>query len=261
MLENNYRLWSDDEMVTHGGSGKGTFLSCIPSITYFASNNESRDKGCVIVCPGGGYEIKTMGYEGEDVALFLNSHGIDAYVLDYRIKPDFHPAPLTDALRAIELARSMAEEKNYSAEKIGIMGFSAGGHLAASAGTMWTSEDNRPDALGLCYPLITMGKYGHSSSKANLIGDRMTEGLADDLSCENRVNKQTPPAFIWHTANDETLPAENVLLFAEAMSAKSIPYELHIYPDGRHGLGLAKDYPGVSSWPGLFVDWLKRLGF
>ncbi|MHB8964066.1 MAG: alpha/beta hydrolase [Saccharofermentanales bacterium] len=261
-----YPLWTEDDMVTRSGSGKGTFLSGKPSMEFFPADGDgvpgqADRRGCVIVCPGGGYGSKTMDYEGEEIAEFLNRHGIHAFVLDYRLSPDHHPAPLNDALRAIEMAKKLSGELGYLSDKIGIMGFSAGGHLAASAGTMWTGEANRPDAMVLCYPVITMGKLTHIGSRSNLLGENINEASIGDMSCENRVDKQTPPAFIWHTADDEGVPVANALLFANALTAKSIPFELHIYPHGRHGLGLAHDEPAVGTWSSLCISWLNRLGF
>lgn len=260
MSSQKYQLWSDAEMGARTSSGSGTFNSCIPSITHYPSGNK-QERGCVIVCPGGGYEFKTMDYEGEEIALMFNKNGIDAFVLDYRIKPDYHPSPLNDAFRAIEKVRALSEELGYMSDKIGIIGFSAGGHLAASAGTMWTTPATRPDAMILCYPVITMGKTAHVGSKTNLIGDRITEALVSDLSCENRVSRQTPPAFIWHTADDKAVTVDNSLMMASALASKAVPFEMHIYPHGEHGLALAKDDKVVSAWAGLCVDWLKRLGF
>lgn len=259
MKNNKYNLWTEEDMVVRGGSGKGTFDSCIPSIEYFKATSSA--KSCIVICPGGGYTSKTMDYEGEEIAEFLNENGINAFVLDYRLHPDNHPAPLSDALKALSLAKSLAGELGYDKNKVGIMGFSAGGHLAASAGTMWTDEESRPDAMILAYPVITMGKYTHIGTKAALIGDSNNESIVDDLSCENRVDKRTPPAFIWHTVSDEAVPVMNSLLFANALAAKSIPFELHIYPEGEHGLGLAKDVPGACSWSKLCIDWLRNLGF
>ena len=266
MSNAQYPLWNEDEMIVRSGSGKGTFVSCKPSMTYFPAEvgaQEAPDhvRGCVIVCPGGGYGMKAMDYEGDEIASFLNQHGIHAFVLDYRVAPDSHPAPLNDALRAVEHARRLSAELGYAADHIGVLGFSAGGHLAASAGTMWTSEHNRPDAMILCYPVITMGKHTHIGSRANLLGENTNEATIGDMSIENRVDKQTPPAFLWHTADDEGVPVENTLLMAQALSAKSVPFELHVYPHGRHGLGLGSETPGVRTWSALCVDWLRRLGF
>lgn len=264
---NTFLLWDDDEINSYGSSiGKGTFQSCLPTMKFFPANNKNKtgnhNKGCVIVCPGGGYEYKAVDHEGYEIVNFLNKNNINAFLLDYRVYPDIHPAPLTDALRAIEKARDLADKLGYNPQKIGILGFSAGGHLAASAATMWTDIKSRPDAVILAYSVITMGnKYTHQGSRSNLVGENISGQIIDDLSCENRVNKQTPPAFIWHTVSDEAVPVENSLLFADALSMKSIPFELHIFPEGPHGLGLAQTTPGVKHWPALMIDWLKRLGF
>ena len=261
MTNHKFMLWSDAEMVTRSGSGTGTFLSGKPSMTFYPSNKPSTPSGCVIVCPGGGYEMKTMDYEGEEVAQMFNENGINAFVLDYRIAPDIHPSPVNDAFRAIEMAKDLAAELGYLADKIAIMGFSAGGHLAASAGTMWTSGKSRPDAIILCYPVISMGKHTHIGTRTNLLGDTTNNAVISDMSCENRVDRQTPPTFLWHTANDEAVPVENTLLMANALATKAVPFEMHIYPTGRHGLGMAKEDPVVSTWTKHCVDWLNGLGF
>ncbi|MHB1483718.1 MAG: alpha/beta hydrolase [Saccharofermentanales bacterium] len=260
MENKKFMLWNDDEMVTRSGSGAGTFLSCKPSITFYSAGN-TNPAGCVIVCPGGGYGSKTSDYEGEDVARMLNTHGIDAFVLDYRIAPDIHPAPLNDAFRAITMARDLAAELGYLSDKVGILGFSAGGHLAACAGTMWTSGKSRPDAMVLCYPVISMGKFTHIGTRSNLLGNTVNSASISDMSCENRVDRHASPAFIWHTADDEAVPVENSLMMASALSTKAIPFELHIYPKGRHGLGLAVEDPIVSTWTGHCIAWLKSQGF
>jgi len=253
-------LWNSDEMVTRSGSGMGTFESCSPGITYYPAKSE-KSGGCIIICPGGAYMMKSTEKEGTDVAEFLNNEGFDAFVLDYRIKPDYHPSPMKDALKAIETVRRMADNFGYNPNKIAIMGFSAGGHVAASAATMWSSENSKPDAVILCYPVITMGKYANIGSKTNLFGENISQALCDDMSCENRVDKHTPPAFIWHTADDNAVSVENSLLFACALSSKSVPFELHIYPHGEHGLGLAKGVESIEKWPGLCAKWLRSLGF
>lgn len=260
MEKQKFNLWSESEMVSRSGSGSGTFLSCIPNMTFYPAQS-SKPSGCVIVCPGGGYGGKAMDYEGEDIALLLNSHGINAFVLDYRVAPDIHPSPVNDAFRAIEKAKDLALSLGYIEDKIAILGFSAGGHLAASAGTMWTNGKSRPDAVVLCYPVISMGKYTHVGSRTNLLGDTANSALISDMSCENRVDRQTPPTFIWHTANDEAVPVENALLMANALASKAVPFELHIYPNGPHGLGLATNDTVVSSWFRHCVDFLVNLGF
>ena len=259
MLE-KISLWDDDQMIARSGSGLGTFESCIPGLTYYPAKN-GKPSGCVIICPGGAYMMKSFDNEGYNVAELLSHEGLASFVLDYRINPDYHPAPLKDALRAIEKVRSLSSELGYPSDKIAIMGFSAGGHLAASAATMWSDEISRPDAVILCYPVITMGKYTNIASKTSLFGETISQALCDDMSIENRVDRQSPPAFIWHTADDKDVSVENSLLFASALSSKSVPFEMHIYPHGEHGLGLAKGIAEVEKWPHLCMNWLKSLGF
>lgn len=260
MSNEKFLLWHDSEMVARSGSGSGTFQSCKSSITFYPAKG-NKPSGCVIVCPGGGYAMKASDYEGEDVARMFSENGINAFVLDYRVFPDLHPSPVNDAFRAIEMAKDLAPQLGYLADKIAILGFSAGGHLAACAGTMWTSGKSRPDAMILCYPVISMGKYTDIGTKTNLLGDTINSAAISDMSCENRVDRQTPPAFIWHTANDPVVPVENALLMASALSAKAVPFELHIYPKGPHGMGMAKTDPVVSSWTKHCLDWLNGLGF
>ncbi len=260
MKNKNYLLWSDSEMVSRSGSGFGTFNSCKPNMTFYPAKTPE-PSGCVIICPGGGYETKTMKEEGSDIALMLNDHGISAFVLDYRVYPDLHPSPSNDAFRAIEMARDLAPTLGYRSDKIAICGFSAGGHLAACAGTMWTNGKSRPDAAILCYPVISMGKCTHIGSRAHLLGDSANAAMISDMSCENRVDRQTPPMFIWHTATDADVPVENALLMANALSSKGVSFELHIYPHGPHAMFLAENDPVVSTWSKHCVAWLKGLGF
>lgn len=234
-------------------------------IPYLVESEEPR--GAVIVCPGGAYE-HLAPHEGEPIARWANSLGYSAFVLHYRLAQ--HPAPLEDAQRAVQLVRAKASEFNILPEKIAILGFSAGGHLAASAGTFFTSGDStakdpiercssRPDAMILCYPVISFGPYGHRGSMVNLLGGEPSEDLRERLSLENSVTKETPPCFIWHTADDEAVPVENSLLFARALREKKVPFALHIYPEGRHGLGLGEGLE--ASWTELCGKWLGSLGF
>lgn len=223
--------------------------------------------GAVIICPGGGYE-HLAPHEDEPIARWVNSLGYAAFVLHYRLA--HHPAPLADAQRAIRLVRLRASEFNLDPTKIAILGFSAGGHLAASAGTLFTSGDakaedpiercsSRPDAMILCYPVISFGPEGHHGSMVNLLGENPPKELVEKLSLENAVTKQTPPAFIWHTADDEVVPVENSLLFARMLRKNNVPFALHIYPHGQHGLGLGEGLE--ASWPQLCEGWLISLGF
>ncbi|HBP38375.1 MAG TPA: alpha/beta hydrolase [Clostridiales bacterium] len=252
-------LWSDAEKQVSSGSAFGTFKSCDPTLTYYPAESGA-GRGTIIVCPGGGYAGKA-DHEGEPIALRLNESGINAYVLDYRVNPDLHPAPMLDARRAIGLARSRAQALGTRPDRIGIMGFSAGGHLAATAGTTWDQEKNRPDAMILGYPVITLGKLTHIGSRINLLGETADSTLTSDLSIENRVDRRTPPAFIWHTADDEAVPVENSLMLASSLAARQISFACYIYPHGRHGLGLAADQPDICHWPELCADFLAGLGF
>ena len=223
-------------------------------------------KGAVVVCPGGGYTGKAA-HEGAPVALMLNEAGISAYVLDYRVKPCHHEAPMADAHRAIRTLRSMGYEK------VGILGFSAGGHLTCAAATLYDlgnpdAEDpierfsSRPDAFIPCYAVVSFISFRHQGSVDSLLGERKTDfELIYRFSAEMHVDKNTPPAFIWHTAEDSGVPVENSLHLARAMAHAGVPYELHIFPNGSHGLGLAQNNPAAKDWPGLCQDWLLNLGF
>ena len=232
--------------------------------------NDGKKHGAVIVCPGGGYAVKAP-HEGEPIALWLNSIGISAFVLQYRVAPYMHPIPLLDAQRAIRYVRHNAEKWNIISDKIGILGFSAGGHLASTAATHFDNgstesadpidmESSRPDAAILCYPVISFGEYRHHGSMVNLIGETPDIDLKRLLSNELQVTPQTPPVFLWHTADDEGVPVENSLLFAGALSKNKVDFSLHVFPNGRHGLGLASEDPVVSVWTGLCGKWLKQLG-
>lgn len=259
MTGEKIKLWTEDEKKVASGSAFGTFKSCDPSVTYYPAE-KGANRGTIVVCPGGGYIMKA-GHEGEPIALRLNDFGINAYVLDYRVKPDLHPAPVLDARRAISLARGRAADLGTRTDRIGILGFSAGGHLAASAGTMWDSDKNRPDAMILCYPVITFNRSGHVGSFQNLLGENASATLLSDLSIENRVDRRTPPAFIWHTADDSVVPVENALLMASSLANRQVPFACHIFPHGPHGLGLAEEYPEIRCWPELCADFLQSLGF
>ncbi len=241
-----------------------------PSLTTYLLQTP-HPTGMVIVLPGGGYEFKA-DYEGQPVAEWSNQSGIAAAVLDYRVAPYRHPYPLLDAKRAIQIARSHANEWKIDPEHIAILGFSAGGHLAATTGTFLDPNpgmiadpiselNSRPDALILCYPVISFGQFGHSGSMENLLGPNPPVSLRRQLSNELQVGQQTPPTFIWHTAEDATVPVENSLLFAQALRDQQIPFELHIFPKGPHGMALAWDDPIVGQWRDLCINWLKNSGF
>ncbi|MDW7655860.1 MAG: alpha/beta hydrolase [Bacillota bacterium] len=259
MTAEKFMLWSEEEQRVGSGSANGTFKSCLPSMTWYPADN-GQNRGTIIVCPGGGYSNKAP-HEGEPVARRLNTFGINAYVLDYRVNPDLHPSPYQDARRSIMMARERAGSIGTKPDRIGILGFSAGGHLAASAGTMWDQDACRPDAMVLCYPVITFSKSGHVGSRINLLGESATSMQISDLSLENRVDRRTPPAFLWHTADDDAVPVENTLLMASALAMRQVNFACHIYPHGKHGLGLAEDYPDISGWMSECASFLTMLGF
>jgi acetyl esterase/lipase len=258
-------LWPQSVPYAQGNGPEDT-----PSLTpYLVENNERA--GAVIVCPGGGYRVRAA-HEGEPIARWLNSIGIHAFVLSYRVAPYTYPSALLDARRAIRTVRHRAEEWRIDPGKIGILGFSAGGHLASTAGTHYDQgnggdaepierESSRPDALILCYPVITFGEYRHHGSMIALLGETPEEARRLSLSNEKQVTADTPPTFLWHTADDEGVPVENSMLFAQSLSVNKVPFELHVYESGRHGLGLAEDDASVGTWSTLCGLWLKKRGF
>lgn len=239
-------------------------------------------KKAVLVCPGGGYEF-VSGREAEPVALAFAAQGFNAFVLTYEVAPAVkHPQPLLDVSRAMCLIRENAEKWNTDPEKVAVCGFSAGGHLAASLGVFWKEKAlqdalgipeglNKPNALILCYPVITseMGK-AHRGSFYSLLGQNLSEEEYAKMSLEKYVSKDTPPAFIWHTCNDGTVPVDNSLLFAQSLRNSGVPFELHIFPEGVHGLSLCDERTATEEvhinryagkWVGLCMDWLNQMAF
>lgn len=230
-----------------------------------------RPSPAVVVCPGGGYR-RHAPHEGEPVARWLHGLGIGAFVLAYRVWPHHHPAPLEDARRAIQTIRRNADEWGVDRERVGVLGFSAGGHLASTIATHWDRGDPdaadplerescRPDAVVLCYPVVTFGPHRHEGSMIALLGEDPPAYRRELLSNELQVRDDTPPAFIWHTADDGSVPVENSLLFANALRARRVPFELHVFPHGAHGLGMAEDEPPVRAWTDLCATWLRGLGW
>lgn len=221
----------------------------------------------VLILPGGGYHHLAGNYEGGDLARFFNSHGIAAFVLHYRVAPHRHPAPLEDAAAAMRTLRANAADYRIDPARIAVLGFSAGGHLAATLSNLHHTVSGehphvsaRPDAAILCYPVITFGEYRHDGSLRNLLGSDPDPALRDQLSMENAVTPDTPPTFLWHTVEDPAVPVENALLYAAACRRHNVPFALHIFPKGRHGLGMAPDLP-ARAWLPLAIDFLKERGF
>lgn len=247
----------------------------VPAVTiYRPARTAPASRAAVVVCPGGGYGNLALGHEGREIADWLNSLGITAAILEYRMARGGyrHPIPLLDAQRAIRTIRSRSDELDLDQERIGIMGFSAGGHLAATVGTHFdggnqNSADpvercsSRPDFLILCYPVIAFGEpFTHKGSQRNLIGENPPRSLVESLSNEKQVTKATPPAFLFHTDADTGVPAENSTAFYLALRKAGVPAELHIFRNGRHGVGLAKGIPGTREWPKLCEGWLRDKG-
>jgi len=244
-----------------------------PTLTCFAAPAGRAGGAAVIICPGGGYNVLAWDKEGVEPAKWFNSLGVTAFVLKYRLVEYGQPAPLRDVLRAIRLVRSRAAEFGIKPDRIGVMGFSAGGHLASCAGTLYNAPEGRtgapldavsarPDFLVLIYPVITMkDPYAHAGSRRSLLGPTPSPELIERYSTELQVNKDTPPAFLITTFEDRTVPAENSLGFFEAMHRAGVPAELHAYEKGPHGFGLRPGFGPTSEWPRLLEQWLRLHGW
>ncbi len=245
-----------------------------PSLNVYLAPPQAATAVAVVICPGGGYQNLAMDHEGHEVARWFNALGIHAFVLQYRLGRDGyrHPAMLQDAQRAIRLVRFRAADWGVDIDRLGIMGFSAGGHLAATAGTQFdygnpAAEDeidrnnSRPTFMILCYPVISLeSPFTHRGSRRNLLGPNPDPALVRSLSSETQVTSLTPPTFLVHTDQDRAVPAENSIFFYLALRKAGVPAELHIYQQGRHGLGMAPDDPVFSSWPERLRDWLEVQG-
>lgn len=230
-----------------------------PSLTFWLAPNPNG--AAVLVCPGGGYGGLAMDHEGKQVAEWFNSFGVSAFILKYRLGPKYHhPVMLNDARRAISIIRTRAAELKVDPRKIGVMGFSAGGHLASTLSTHF-QEGERPDFSILVYPVISFTTiYTHSGSMRNLLGQNPDPALVWNLSNELQVTSQTPPTFLFHTSGDTGVPPENSILYYLALRKAGVPAEMHIYQEGRHGVGLAPKDPVLSTWPARLKDWLGVRG-
>jgi len=251
----------------------GTDDSDIPVITVYLPRTLGPNTPAAIVCPGGSYRNLASNHEGRQVASFLNSLGMAAFVLRYRLGPRYHhPIELGDAQRAIRTVRAHAAEWHLDPARIGIVGFSAGGHLAMTASTHFddgqaASNDpveranSRPDFTVLGYPVISMVEvWTHRGSRTNLLGDNPDPALAKSLSGEAAVTPKTPPTFIFQTNEDTTVPAENAVYYYLALRKAGVPAEMHIFEKGPHGVGLANDDPALSVWSSLLANWLRGRG-
>ncbi|MBC7784063.1 MAG: alpha/beta hydrolase [Burkholderiales bacterium] len=213
----------------------------------------------VLICPGGGYTRRAQ-HEAEPVAWWLNTLGITGIVVHYRVAPYRHPEPLNDLTRAMRITRSNAAKWEIDPGRVGVLGFSAGGHLAATLSTKYDGQ-TRPDFSILLYAVITLHPpSAHTGSRNNLLRDPSDPDLINLLSHERHVNLQTPPTFMFHTADDPAVPIENALIYAQALRAHGVPFELHAFEHGRHGVGLAQDDPVLGMWPTLCANWLRARG-
>ena len=253
---------------------KGDELKDKPTLIIYAPDKDQANGAAVVICPGGGYGGLAMNHEGHDIAKWLNSFGVAGFICDYRHrgKGYGHPAPLQDAQRALRTVRARAAEWNVDPARIGILGFSAGGHLTSSALTHFDKGQPdapdvvarvscRPDFGVLCYAVIAFNQpYTHVGSQHNLLGKDADAELVKSMSSELQVTPETPPTFLWHTNEDSGVPPENSIAFYLAMRRAKVPAELHIFETGPHGIGLAPGKTGTGEWPKLCELWMRNHG-
>tara|TARA_R110002050_G_scaffold61142_1_gene135326 strand:- start:964 stop:1851 length:888 start_codon:yes stop_codon:yes gene_type:complete len=267
---------SDEEEIITNTDSKRISLVQNPTLEVYLPTKRNATGQAVIVCPGGGYHYLTYDFEGTDIAKWFNSKGIAAFVLKYRLPNSksikiSYEAPLQDAQRAIRIVRSQAEKWNVNPNKIGIIGFSAGGHLASTLGTQFNTPNHfketaidtisaRPDFMVLIYPVVTMKlDYTHKGSRTNLLGENPSEDLVKQFSNELEVTKNTPPTFIVHAEDDHSVPVENSLQLYKALKDNGVITEMHLYPYGGHGFGLALGRGRLEHWTDRLYEWLQSL--
>ena len=269
-MQKSIPLWSG------GAPGAlGSSTNDIPPLTPYLPDGTNASGAAMVICPGGAY-ARLAPHEGNDYALWLNQHGVACFVLKYRLGSSGyrHPVMLNDAARAVRWVRAHADEFKIDSHRVGIIGSSAGGHLAATLLTHFDVGDtnssdvverqsSRPDLGILCYAVITMGEFTHKGSRNNLLGTNAPPELVKLLSNELQVTPNTPPCFLWTTFEDKAVPMENTMQFAEALRKNHVPFALHVYEKGGHGMGL-KDKPPFANphpWAGDCLFWLKAQGF
>jgi acetyl esterase/lipase len=262
-------LWQGDAPGALGNAAED-----VPTLTIYMPPNTAGPMTAVIVAPGGAYRALSMNKEGRAPANYLNALGVAAFVLKYRLGPTYHhPIELGDMQRAIRTVRARAAEWHVDPARIGVMGFSAGGHLASTASTQFDRGNpsaadsieragSRPDFAILAYPVITLTEpWTHQGSKTNLLGDAPDPALARRLSTETQVTADTPPTFLFHTNADTTVPVENSIHYFLALRKAGVPAELHVFRDGAHGAGLPLQDAALSEWPKVLTNWLRAGGF
>lgn len=250
----------------------GTAAEDVPTLTGYFPRAADRNGASLVVLPGGGY-AHLSEHEGQGYAEWLTGHGVTVYVLQYRLGPKYHhPAMLHDVARALRTVRAWAKRDGLDPQRVGVMGSSAGGHLAATLLTHFDAgradsadpierESSRPDLGVLAYPVISMGKFAHQGSRDRLLGPAPGDALLQDMSLELQVKPDTPPTFIWSTNADATVPVENSLLFAEALRRAGVPFALHIYEQGAHGLGLGRPDRPAPPWASQLLYWFGERKF
>jgi acetyl esterase/lipase len=265
-------LWPD------GAPGaKGDAAGDKPTLTIYLPPQEKATGASIVICPGGGYGALAMDHEGHQIAQWLSSFGVAGFIVKYRHRNSGagygHPVPLQDAQRAIRTVRSRAQEWGVDPNRIGVLGFSAGGHLASSTATHFQESFGepkdkidrvscRPDFAVLIYPVIAFGEpFTHVGSQKNLLGPNADPALVEKMSNEKQVTPQTPPTFLLHTWEDKAVPAENSIYFYLALRKAKVPAELHLFPKGQHGFGLGPKVGAASAWPALCQKWMEESGF
>ncbi|MEM9589314.1 MAG: alpha/beta hydrolase, partial [Planctomycetota bacterium] len=262
-------LWFG-EPPGQGGDGPGD----VPELLITRAQSDQPTAG-VVILPGGGYRGHAIGHEGHEIADWMKSLGITSGICTYRLggkgndgKGYRHPVPMIDAQRAIQTMRAGAKELGIDPKRIGVIGFSAGGHLASTVSTHFAVIDksspdpvnhvsSRPDFCILAYPVITLKQpHTHAGSRKNLLGQDPALELVNSLCNDQQVSSETPPTFLMHTAEDTVVPVQNSILYYQACLQHGVPVEMHLFQEGRHGVGLAKQFPGVSQWPELCQQWL-----
>jgi acetyl esterase/lipase len=252
---------------------KGTEDTDRPSLTVYPAPADKATGTAVVICPGGGYQHLAVGHEGEEIGQWLNSLGVTGFVLRYRLAPYQHPSPMLDVQRAIRTVRARATEWGINPAKIGVLGFSAGGHLASTAATHFDDGNSlatdaidktscRPDFAVLCYPVISLKDETivHKGSRKNLLGESPTAEQKELLSNDTQVTAKTPPTFLWHTSEDKGVRPDHSVLFFLACLRAGVPAELHVYEKGPHGIGLGKKYPVAGQWSVQCEAWLRDRG-
>lgn len=262
------RLWDGPAPLAQGETEKD-----VPTLTIHRPAAGKANGCAMVICPGGGYGGLAADHEGKQIGEWLSSLGVTAFELHYRLAPYRHPVPMIDVQRAIRTVRARAGDYGVDPKRVGIIGFSAGGHLASTAATHFGEspmepadeidrQNARPDFAVLAYPVITMDDaVTHGGSKKNLLGEKPDPALVRSLSNDQAVTGETPPVFLFHTAEDTAVVPENSLLFYAACRRAGVPAELHVFERGRHGVGLAQDDPVLSEWPSLCERWLKLHGW